>query len=170
MLCVVTGSFLLASSRFVMQSGSITRLFGPSLPGNQKFCLQFYYSLRGFSKSEHVLAVYLYNSTAQKHSRVWSPTDTTRDVWIHVELGIQTQNNTQVMTLLHFYRCFVLLSNEVKLLHSCALFSVVEFWQLFDLVCDYADFHHCHKKILVSDWLAGVIKWYHITMATSINK
>ncbi|MCJ8742871.1 hypothetical protein PDJAM_G00087230 [Pangasius djambal] len=91
------GSFLLASSRFTMQSGSISRLFGPPLPGNQTYCLEFFYSLRGFSKSGHTLAVYLYNSTAQKHGRVWTPSDRTRDVWIHVELSIQTQNHTQVM-------------------------------------------------------------------------
>ncbi|XP_053097076.1 MAM domain-containing protein 2 [Pangasianodon hypophthalmus] len=102
------GSFLLASSRFVMQSGSISRLFGPPLPGNQTYCLKFFYSLRGFSKAEHTLAVYLYNSTAQKHTRVWTPSDRTRDVWIHVELSIQTQNHTQVMfasTCKSFWNC-----------------------------------------------------------------
>ncbi|KAM9455823.1 MAM domain-containing protein 2 [Clarias gariepinus] len=90
------GSFLLASSRYTMHTGSISRLFGPSLPGNQKFCLKFFYSLRGFSKSE-TLAVYLYNSTAQRHTRVWTPTDRTRDVWIRAELSLQAQNGTQVM-------------------------------------------------------------------------
>ncbi|KAK3550475.1 hypothetical protein QTP86_029429, partial [Hemibagrus guttatus] len=102
------GSFLLASSRFTMQSGTITRLFGPSLPSNQTFCLRFFYSLRGFSKSEQTLSVYLYNSTAQKHSRVWSPSDGTRDVWIQAELSIQTQNSTQLMfasTCKSFWNC-----------------------------------------------------------------
>ncbi|XP_053502135.1 MAM domain-containing protein 2 isoform X1 [Ictalurus furcatus] len=102
------GSFLLASSRFIMQSGSISRLFGPALPGNQKYCLKFFYSVRGFSSSEHTLAVYLYNRTAQKHVRVWTSSDRTRDVWIQVELSIQTQNNTQVMftsTCKSFWNC-----------------------------------------------------------------
>ncbi|TUN30352.1 MAM domain-containing protein 2 [Bagarius yarrelli] len=61
----VSGWFLLASSRFTMQT----------LPGNQTFCL----------------------STEQKHRRIWNPSDSTTDVWIQVELSVQTQSNTQLM-------------------------------------------------------------------------
>ncbi|KAI5620118.1 MAM domain-containing protein 2 isoform X1, partial [Silurus asotus] len=121
------GSFLMASSRFIMQSGSISRLFGPALPGRQKFCLRFFYSLRGFIKSEHTLVVYLHNSSTMKQStnRVWSSSDTTRDVWIQVELNIQTQNITQVMfasLCKSFWNCGTAALDDISLrLGDCEL-------------------------------------------------
>lgn len=41
------GSFLLAHSRVSPRSGYVSRLMGPTLPGNTKYCLRFFYSLRG---------------------------------------------------------------------------------------------------------------------------
>lgn len=121
----------MVSPRFIMQSDSVSHLFGPVLPGNQKYCLKFFYSLRGFSNSEHTLAVYLYSSTAQKHTRIWTVSDRTRDVWIHVELSIQTQNNNQVIMLIHFFSfdttfMFCVIVQRGKLLHF-ASFSMIDF-------------------------------------------
>ncbi|XP_046717741.1 MAM domain-containing protein 2 isoform X2 [Silurus meridionalis] len=121
------GSFLMASSRFIMQSGSISRLFGPALPGKQKFCLRFFYSLRGFIKSENTLVVYLHNSSTMRQStkRVWSSSETTRDVWIQVELNIQTQNITQVMfasLCKSFWNCGTAALDDISLrLGDCEL-------------------------------------------------
>lgn len=41
------GSFLLANSRLSPHSSYVSRLFGPTLPGNMTYCLRFYFSLRG---------------------------------------------------------------------------------------------------------------------------
>lgn len=42
-----SGYFLLAHSRLSPRSGYVSRLIGPTLPGNMKYCLRFYFSLRG---------------------------------------------------------------------------------------------------------------------------
>lgn len=41
------GSFLLAHSRLGPRSGYVSRLIGQTLAGNMKYCLTFYFSLRG---------------------------------------------------------------------------------------------------------------------------
>lgn len=46
LLSIFPGSFLLAHSQS-NRSGYMSRLFGPALPGNTKYCLRFYFSLRG---------------------------------------------------------------------------------------------------------------------------
>ncbi|KAI4882718.1 hypothetical protein NFI96_028526 [Prochilodus magdalenae] len=103
-----TGSFLLANSRFTLQSGYVSRLYGPPLPGNQKYCLRFFYSLRGFSKTGQALAVYLYDTVSAKQHIIWTQSEKTRDVWIQVELAIQSQKTTQVVfvsTCKSFWTC-----------------------------------------------------------------
>lgn len=44
---LLPGSFLLAHSRLSPHSGYVSQLIGPTLPGNMKYCLRFYFSLRG---------------------------------------------------------------------------------------------------------------------------
>lgn len=41
------GSFLLAHSRFGPSSTYVSRVLGPALAGNMKYCLRFFFSLRG---------------------------------------------------------------------------------------------------------------------------
>lgn len=41
------GSFLLAQSDLQPHSDHTHRLLGPTLPANTKFCLRFYFSLKG---------------------------------------------------------------------------------------------------------------------------
>lgn len=41
------GSFLLTNSQLSPRSGYVSRLIGPTLPGNMKYCLRFYFALRG---------------------------------------------------------------------------------------------------------------------------
>ncbi|XP_051541508.1 MAM domain-containing protein 2 [Myxocyprinus asiaticus] len=91
------GSFLLANSRFILQSGYISRLFGPPMAKNQKYCLKFYYSLRSLSGRDQVLAVYLYNTDNTNQEKIWTQNENIRNVWIAIELTIQTQKNAQVV-------------------------------------------------------------------------
>lgn len=49
---LLPGSFLLAHSRLGPRSGYVSRVIGPTLPGNMKYCLKFYFSLRGEWHSE----------------------------------------------------------------------------------------------------------------------
>ncbi|XP_036451600.1 MAM domain-containing protein 2 [Colossoma macropomum] len=103
-----TGSFLLANSRFTLQSGYVHRLYGPPLPGNQKYCLRFFYSLRGFSKTAQALAVYLYDTASAKQDKIWTQTGQTRDIWIQAELTIQSQKAIQLVfisTCKSFWTC-----------------------------------------------------------------
>ncbi|KAI2660059.1 MAM domain-containing protein 2 [Labeo rohita] len=90
------GSFLMANSRFSLRSGYVSRLFGPPMPGNQKYCLRFFYSLRGLSGTDQVLSVYLYYGKSTKHEQIWTQNYKMKNVWIAVELTIQSQNNAQV--------------------------------------------------------------------------
>lgn len=41
------GSFLLAHSRLGPRSGYVSSVISPTLPGNTRFCLRFYFALRG---------------------------------------------------------------------------------------------------------------------------
>ncbi|XP_066507552.1 MAM domain-containing protein 2 [Hoplias malabaricus] len=103
-----TGSFLLANSHFTLLSGYVSQLFGPPLPGNQKYCLRFFYSLRGFSKTDQALAVYLYDTAGAKRDKIWTQSDKTRDIWIKVELTIQSQTTFRVVfisTCKNFWTC-----------------------------------------------------------------
>lgn len=89
------GSFLLANSRFNSQSGYVSHLFGPLMPGNQKYCVKFFYSLRGLSGTD--LAVYLYYMDGSKQEKIWTQNEKIRDIWIEVELTIQSQKNAKMV-------------------------------------------------------------------------
>uniref|UniRef100_A0A3Q3B0Y6 MAM domain containing 2 n=1 Tax=Kryptolebias marmoratus TaxID=37003 RepID=A0A3Q3B0Y6_KRYMA len=54
------GSFLLAHSRLGPRAGYVSRVISPALPGNTKFCLRFYFSLRG----EALLPALAYSSSS----------------------------------------------------------------------------------------------------------
>uniref|UniRef100_A0A672S916 MAM domain containing 2 n=1 Tax=Sinocyclocheilus grahami TaxID=75366 RepID=A0A672S916_SINGR len=68
-----------------------------SLAGNQKYCLKFFYSLRGLSGTDQVLSVYLYYNDGSKQEQIWTQNYKIRNVWIAVELTIQSQKNAQVV-------------------------------------------------------------------------
>lgn len=119
------GSFLLANSGFTLQSGYVSRLYGPPLPGNQKYCLRFFYSLRGFSKTGQALAVYLYDTAGAKQDEIWAQSEKTRDAWIQTELSIQSHRTTQavfVSTCKSFWTCgYVGLDDITVSLGDCEL-------------------------------------------------
>ncbi|XP_062870493.1 MAM domain-containing protein 2 [Trichomycterus rosablanca] len=112
------GFFLLANSCFALQSGYISRLYGPPLPDNQKYCLKFFYSLRGFSKTDQTLSVYLYDKAETKQEKIWTQSDSNRDVWIQVELTIQSQHTSQVVfisTCKNFWNCVSAAIDDISL-------------------------------------------------------
>ncbi|XP_059395192.1 MAM domain-containing protein 2 [Carassius carassius] len=119
------GSFLLANSRFSVQSGYVSRLFGPAMPANQKYCLKFFYSLRGLSGTDQVLSAYLYYSDGTKQEQIWTQNYKIRNVWIAVELTIQSQKNAQVVfisTCKNIWSCDSVGLDDIKVtLGDCAL-------------------------------------------------
>uniref|UniRef100_A0A8C1EP10 MAM domain containing 2b n=1 Tax=Cyprinus carpio carpio TaxID=630221 RepID=A0A8C1EP10_CYPCA len=121
------GSFLLANSRFSLQSGYVSRLFGPPMPGNQKYCLKFFYSLRGLSGTDQVLSAYLYYSDGTKQEQIWTQNYKIRNVWIAVELTIQSQKNAQVVfisTCKNIWSCDSVGLDDIKVtLGDCALLA-----------------------------------------------
>lgn len=46
-VCFLSGTFLLAHSQLSTQSSYVSRLVSPTLAANMKYCLRFYFSLRG---------------------------------------------------------------------------------------------------------------------------
>ncbi|XP_016391671.1 MAM domain-containing protein 2 [Sinocyclocheilus rhinocerous] len=121
------GSFLLANSRFSLQSGYVSRLFGPPMPGNQKYCLKFFYSLRGLSGTDQVLSAYLYYGDGSKQEPIWTQNYKIRNVWIAVELTIQSQKNAQVVfisTCKNIWSCGSVGLDDIKVtLGDCALLA-----------------------------------------------
>lgn len=95
------GSFLLAHSRFGPRSGYISRLMGPTLPGNTKFCLRFYFSLRGFNQTEQALTVYLQQQQQQQRSggqeKIWTQGERSRGIWIATDITFQTTQPAKVV-------------------------------------------------------------------------
>ncbi|XP_073685887.1 MAM domain-containing protein 2 [Garra rufa] len=121
------GSFLLANSRFSLQSGYVSRLFGPPMPGNQKYCLKFFYSLRGLSGTDQVLSAYLYYSDGTKQEQIWTQNYKIQNVWIAVELTVQSQKSAQVVfisTCKNIWSCGSVGLDDIKVtLGDCALLA-----------------------------------------------
>uniref|UniRef100_A0AAY4C702 MAM domain-containing protein n=1 Tax=Denticeps clupeoides TaxID=299321 RepID=A0AAY4C702_9TELE len=84
-----TGSFLLANTRFTNRPGYVGRLHGPLLPENHKYCLRFYYTVHGFVKMDNALALYLYEENNVAQEKIWTISETSRDVWTEVDLTFQ---------------------------------------------------------------------------------
>lgn len=77
---------LLANTRFSSLPGYVGRLHGPLLPGNNKYCLRFYYLFNGFRKANNELVLYIYDENNIAQDKVWSLADTSRAVWTEVEI------------------------------------------------------------------------------------
>lgn len=91
-----TGSFLLAHSRLSPRAGYISRLLGPPLPGNMKYCLRFHYSLRGFQQTDQALTVYLQDQSGITQDRIWTQNDKSRGVWIATDITFQSPQAAKV--------------------------------------------------------------------------
>lgn len=88
------GSFLLVQSRLGARSGYVSRLLGPNLPGNTKFCLRFYFSLRGFNQTEQALSVNLLQGRA--HETIWTQAEKSRGIWIQGDVSFTTSGPSKV--------------------------------------------------------------------------
>lgn len=91
------GSFLLAQSQLAPRSGYSSRLMGPILPGNMKYCLRFFYSLRGFNQTDQALAIYLQDSNSITKERIWTQGAKSRNIWIATEVTFQSVKPAKVM-------------------------------------------------------------------------
>ncbi|XP_068127510.1 MAM domain-containing protein 2 isoform X2 [Hyperolius riggenbachi] len=91
------GHFMLASTRFTSPSASFGRLYGPSLPGNMQYCLRFFYTLYGFSKSNDVLAVYILEENHVVQEKIWSVRESPRGLWMQAEISIHKPMTCQVV-------------------------------------------------------------------------
>lgn len=103
------GSFLLAHSRLSPRSDYVNRLIGPTLPGNTKFCLRFYYSLRGFNQTGRALTVYLQSlQQSSSQEKIWTQGEKSRGIWIGTDVTFQTSQPAKVVfvsTCRSFWDC-----------------------------------------------------------------
>lgn len=90
-----TGSFLLAQSQLKPNSDHAYRLVSPTLPASAKFCLRFYFSLKGFEQMDNALTVQLQHSGGQE--KIWSQGEKSRGIWMATEVTFHTSKPTQVV-------------------------------------------------------------------------
>ncbi|XP_070408653.1 MAM domain-containing protein 2 isoform X1 [Nothobranchius furzeri] len=121
------GSFLLAHSRLGPHSGYVSRVFSPTLPGNMKYCLRFYFSLRGFNQTEQALAVYLLQQSS-KQEKIWTQSERSRAIWIAAEVTFQTSLPAKMVfisTCRSFWDCGSVALDDISLkLGDCELTAV----------------------------------------------
>ncbi|KAI3361945.1 hypothetical protein L3Q82_012299, partial [Scortum barcoo] len=101
------GSFLLAHSRLSPRSGYVSHLIGPTLPGNMKYCLRFYFSLRGFNQTERALVVYLQHQNGSQE-KIWTQGEKSRGIWIATDVTFQISQPAKVVfvsTCRSFWDC-----------------------------------------------------------------
>ncbi|KAI9519182.1 hypothetical protein NQZ68_030714 [Dissostichus eleginoides] len=117
------GYFLLAHSWLSPLSGYVSRLIGPTLPGNMKYCLRFYFSLRGFNQTDQALAVYLQQGSSQE--RIWTQGEKSRGIWITTDITFQTSKPAKVVfvsTCRSFWDCGSVALDDISLsLGDCEL-------------------------------------------------
>ncbi|XP_060917468.1 MAM domain-containing protein 2-like isoform X1 [Labrus mixtus] len=127
------GSFLLAHSRLNPRSGYVNRLIGPTLPGNMKFCLRFYFSLRGitlatagFNQTDRALAVYLQQQQqSSSQEKIWTQGEKSRGIWIGTDVTFQTSKPAKVVfvsTCRSFWDCGSVALDDISVnLGDCEL-------------------------------------------------
>ncbi|XP_020491729.2 MAM domain-containing protein 2 isoform X2 [Labrus bergylta] len=120
------GSFLLAHSRLNPQSGYVNRLISPTLPGNMKFCLRFYFSLRGFNQTDRALAVYLQQQQqSSSQEKIWTQGEKSRGIWIGTDATFQTSKPAKVVfvsTCRSFWDCGSVALDDISVsLGDCEL-------------------------------------------------
>uniref|UniRef100_A0A3B4TCJ5 MAM domain containing 2 n=1 Tax=Seriola dumerili TaxID=41447 RepID=A0A3B4TCJ5_SERDU len=117
------GSFLLAHSWLSPRSGYMSRLISPTLPGNMKYCLRFYFSLRGYNQTDQALAVYLQQSSSQE--KIWTQGERSRGIWIATDITFQTSQPAKVVfisTCRSFWDCGSVALDDISVsLGDCEL-------------------------------------------------
>ncbi|XP_069369874.1 MAM domain-containing protein 2-like [Paralichthys olivaceus] len=121
------GSFVLAHSQLNPRSGYVSRLLGPTLPGNMKFCLSFYFSLRGFNQTDQALAVYLQQqqSGSSSQEKIWTQGEKSRGIWVATDATFQTSQPAKVVfvsTCRNFWDCGSVALDDISVkLGDCEL-------------------------------------------------
>uniref|UniRef100_A0A3Q0SL48 MAM domain containing 2 n=1 Tax=Amphilophus citrinellus TaxID=61819 RepID=A0A3Q0SL48_AMPCI len=147
------GSFLLAHSRLGPRSGYVSRLIGPTLPGNMKYCLRFYFSLRGFNQTDQALAVYLLQQPSGTQEKIWTQAERLRGVWIAADVTFQTSQPAKVVflsTCRSFWDCGSVALDDISVsLGDCLLLSLLPGRCDFEAgMCGYTQ----DKKRDAADW------------------
>lgn len=119
------GSFLLAHSRLGPHSGYVSRVTSPTLPGNMKYCLRFYFSLRGFNQTEQALTVYLLQQQSSSQEKIWTLGEKSRGIWITADVTFQTLQPSKVAfvsTCSSFWECGSVALDDISVsLGDCEL-------------------------------------------------
>ncbi|XP_034752682.1 MAM domain-containing protein 2-like [Etheostoma cragini] len=117
------GYFLLAHSQLSPRFGYVSRLIGPTLPGNMKYCLRFYFSLRGYNQMDQALTVYLQHSSRQE--KIWTQGEKSRGIWITTDITFQTSQPARVAfisTCRSFWDCGSVALDDISVsLGDCQL-------------------------------------------------
>lgn len=120
-----SGSFLLAHSRLGPRSGYVSHITGPTLPGNMKYCLRFYFSLRGFNQTEQALTVYLLQQQSSSQEKIWTLGEKSRGIWIAADVTFQTSQPSKVAfvsTCSSFWECGSVALDDISVsLGDCEL-------------------------------------------------
>uniref|UniRef100_A0A3Q2FRF9 MAM domain containing 2 n=1 Tax=Cyprinodon variegatus TaxID=28743 RepID=A0A3Q2FRF9_CYPVA len=124
------GSFLLAHSQLGPRSGYVSRVISPTLPGNTKFCLRFYFLLKGGPTLHQeisqimALAVYLLQQGG-KQEKIWTQAEKSRGIWILADVTFQTSQPAKmafVTTCRSFWDCGSVALDDISLnLGDCEL-------------------------------------------------
>ncbi|XP_047426075.1 MAM domain-containing protein 2-like [Mugil cephalus] len=119
------GSFLLAHSQLGPHSGYVSRLVSPTLPGNMKYCLRFFFSLRGFNQTDQALAVYLQQQRGGSQEKIWTQGEKSRGIWIAADVTFQTPRPAKVVfvsTCRSFWDCGSVALDDISVsLGDCEL-------------------------------------------------
>ncbi|KAK2818879.1 hypothetical protein Q5P01_024440 [Channa striata] len=124
------GSFLLAHSQLSTRSSYVSRLIGPTLPGNLKYCLRFYFSLRGFNQTDQALAVYLQPKLngSSSQEKIWTQGEKSRGMWMATDVTFQTSQPAKVVfvsTCSSFWDCGSVALDDISVsLGDCELTTV----------------------------------------------
>ncbi|XP_040012455.1 MAM domain-containing protein 2-like [Xiphias gladius] len=120
-----TGSFLLAHSWLSPHSSYLSRLISPTLPGNMKYCLRFYFSLRGFNQTDQALGLYLEQQQSSSQEKIWTQGEKSRGIWMETEVTFQTSQPAKVVfisTCRSFWDCGSVALDDITLsLGDCEL-------------------------------------------------
>ncbi|KAF4074472.1 hypothetical protein AMELA_G00239680 [Ameiurus melas] len=119
------GWFLLANTRFRSRMGYVSRLHGPFLPGNHKYCLRFYYALHGLRKIDNNLALYVYDEQNVAQAKIWTVPESSRDVWTEVDVTYQRPMPTKIVFVSicrSFWDCGLVALDDIKVtLGDCSI-------------------------------------------------
>lgn len=61
-----------------------------------KYCLRFYYSLRGFNQTDQALEVYLQDQASASLDRIWTQGERSRGIWVASDVTFQITQPAKV--------------------------------------------------------------------------